>query len=354
MPYDAQKKPSPQRAGKYTMLTRQNTLHTWLNSVIGNSPFNLTPLAGDASFRRYFRLHQDTTTLVVMDAPPGKEGLLAFVQIARALDDTGVRTPKIIAFDLEQGFALLEDLGDALLLDCVINISPEQAEKYYPLALDSLHKIQTCRTHSPKLSTFDSPAMERELQLFRTWFLERWLGITLSNIEENMLNHALSLITENILRQPQCFMHGDYHSRNLILIGSEETPSIGVLDFQDAVLGPFTYDLVSLLKDAYIAWPETTRLQWVNAFYDKLPETYGWSHTDFQHGFNMCGLQRHLKILGIFCRLDQRDGKSTYLRDLPLTLDYALDCLKQDEALHPFYDFMQTRICPVFKEKINA
>ena len=336
------------------MLTRQNTLHTWLDGVIGNSPFNLTPLAGDASFRRYFRLHQDTTTHVVMDAPPGKEGLLAFVQIARVLTDAGVRTPEIIAFDLEQGFALLEDLGDALLFERVLSTSPEQAADYYPLALDSLHKIQTCRTHSPKLGTFDIPNMEREMQLFRTWFLERWLGITLTNIEENLLNHALSIITENIIRQPQCFMHGDYHSRNLILMGPEDEPSIAVLDFQDAICGPFTYDLVSLLKDAYLTWPDATRRQWVHAFYDKLPETHGWSRDEFQQGFNLCGLQRHLKILGIFCRLDQRDGKSAYLRDLPLTLNYALDCLKHDEALRPFYDFMQTRVCPLFEEKINA
>lgn len=336
------------------MLTRQNTLHTWLDSVIGHLPFNLTPLAGDASFRRYFRMHQDTTTYVVMDAPPGKEGLLAFVQIARALTDTGVRTPEIIAFDLDQGFALLEDLGDALLFNRVLDTSPEQAEHYYPLALDSLHKIQTCRTHSPALGAFDIPAMERELQLFRTWFLERWLGITLTNIEENLLNHALSVITQNIMRQPQCFMHGDYHSRNLILMGPENELAIGVLDFQDAVRGPFTYDLASLLKDAYIKLPEATRVHWVNAFYDKLSDTHNWSRAEFQHGFDMCGLQRHLKILGIFCRLDQRDGKSAYLRDLPLTLDYALTCLKANEALHPLYNFMQTRVCPVFEEKINA
>ncbi|MDF1684262.1 MAG: phosphotransferase [Legionellaceae bacterium] len=340
------------------MLTRQNTLHTWLDTVIGNSPFNLTPLAGDASFRRYFRMHQDATTYVVMDAPPGKEGLLAFVQIARSLADAGVRTPEIIAFDLDQGFALLEDLGDALLFNRVLNASPEQAEHDYALALDSLHKIQTCRTHSPTLGEFDIPAMERELQLFRTWFLERWLGITLTNIEENLLNHALSVITDNIIHQPQCFMHGDYHSRNLMLLPSEANTahkySISVLDFQDAVRGPFTYDLASLLKDAYIEWPEATRVQWVNAFYDKLPNTHGWSRAEFLQGFEMCGLQRHLKILGIFCRLDQRDGKSSYLRDLPLTLNYALKCIKQHKALRPFYDFMQTRVCPVFEEKINA
>lgn len=334
------------------MLTRQNTLHTWLDRAIGHLPFNLTPLAGDASFRRYFRMHQDTTTYVVMDAPPDKEGLLDFVEIAKILTEAGVRTPEIIAFDLDQGFALLEDLGDALLFNHVLNSSPEQAESYYSLALDSLHKIQTCPTDAPALGEFDHLAIERELQLFRTWFLERWLGITLTNTEENLLHDALSMMTENILSQPQCFMHGDYHSRNLILVGSEDELTVGVLDFQDAVRGPFTYDLASILKDAYIKLSEATRLQWINTFYDKLPNTHNWSRADFQHGFAMCGLQRHLKILGIFCRLDQRDGKSAYLRDLPLTLSYTLDCLKQNEALLPFYDFMQTRVCPVFEERI--
>jgi len=151
-------------------------------------------------------------------------------------------------------------------------------------------------------------------------------------------------------------MHGDYHSRNLML--TQATPdaplTMSVLDFQDAVRGPFTYDLVSLLKDAYIQWPEAVQLQWLNYFYDKLPETHGWSREDFKQGFEMCGLQRHLKILGIFCRLDQRDGKSGYLRDLPLTLDYALTCMEQYETLRPLYDFMQTRVCPVFEEKMKA
>jgi len=337
------------------MLTRQNTLHTWLDRVIKNTSFSLTPLAGDASFRRYFRMHQGNTTYVVMDAPPNKEGLLSFINIAGMLHDAGVRTPAIIAFDLEQGFAVLEDLGDALLFSRVFNTSPEQAYPYYSLALESLHQLQACRTHTPTLGVFDDLAMMTELQLFRTWFLERWLGITLTQAEEKLLHHTMRTIVQDIQRQPQCLMHGDYHSRNLILIEpAATTPSVAVLDFQDAVMGPFTYDLVSLLKDVYLEWPETTRLQWVHAFYDRLPDTHGWSRAEFQQGFDMCGLQRHLKILGIFCRLDQRDGKSSYLRDLPLTLNYALAYLKHNNALLPFYDFMQTRVCPVFGEKINA
>ena len=330
------------------MLTRQNALHTWLNNVINGSTFRLTPLAGDASFRRYFRLHHHTSSHVVMDAPPGKEGLSAFINIARTLAASNVRTPEIIAFDLKQGFALLEDFGDALLLD---DIDSNNTKKNYQRALDTLHNMQACGIYTPEFSSFNLSFMEDELQLFRTWFLERWLGVTLSHSEEKLLNHALTYITEQIAKQPQCFIHSDYHSRNLALIGPTNTPTIGVLDFQDAMLGPFTYDLVSLLKDAYIEWPETTRVQWVNSFYNALPNNHGWSRDAFEHGFHLCGLQRHFKILGIFCRLDLRDGKPRYLEDLPLTLKYILEALQTDEALLPLYDFMQTRIYPAFEEK---
>lgn len=330
------------------MLTRQNALHTWLNSLDNISTFRLTPIAGDASFRRYFRVHHDTSSHVVMDAPPGQEGLTPFIEIAKTLASAGVRTPEILAFDVKQGFALLEDFGDALLLD---DITSNQTHQHYQQALQTLHSMQQCSIHQPDLVHFNLRVMEDELQLFRTWFLERWLGITLSNIEENLLNYALTHITEQIMKQPQCFIHSDYHSRNIALIGPTDNPTIGVLDFQDAMLGPFTYDLASLLKDAYVEWPETTRLQWLNTFYETLPDNHGWSRDAFEHGFHLCGLQRHLKILGIFCRLDQRDGKPRYLQDLPLTLNYILTHLKNDETLQPLYRFMQNRVCPAFSEK---
>ena len=333
------------------MLTRQNALHTWLNSLINDPPFSLTPLAGDASFRRYFRLQHGTSRHVVMDAPPAKEGLLAFIQIARALRDSGVQTPEIFAFDLNLGFALLEDFGDTLLYNIQAS---EHAERHYMEALDTLHRIQPCTTKIPMLAPFDLRIMEDELQLFRTWFLERWLGITLTNLEENMLNHTLTRITEDIMQQPQCLMHSDYHSKNLIITDAHNKTSIGVLDFQDALLGPFTYDLVSLLKDAYVTWPRATQTRWIDAFYQKLPNKHGWSRDEFDYGFLTCGLQRHLKILGVFCRLDQRDGKSAYLRDLPLTLHYVLDALEQHEPFHACYEFMQTRVVPAFEEKINT
>jgi N-acetylmuramate 1-kinase len=333
---------------KYTMLTRQNALNTWLDKLISDSSFSLAPIAGDASFRCYFRLHHHSSSLVVMDAPPGQEDLSAFVDMARILAKAGVRTPEILAYDLTQGFALLEDFGDTLLLD---DIASDQTASHYQLALNCLHQIQRGTLHAPELRPFNPHIMENELQLFRTWFLERWLGITLTHPEEILLNHALTYITEHIMKQPQCLIHRDYHARNLALIGPHHHRTLGVLDFQDAMLGPFTYDLVSLLKDVYVEWPEKTRVQWLNHFYHTLSNQRGWSRDAFEHGFHLCGLQRHLKILGIFCRLDQRDGKPRYLRDLPLTLNYILVALQEDKTLHPFYHFMQTRVCPLFHEK---
>ncbi|MDX2345674.1 MAG: phosphotransferase [Legionella sp.] len=336
------------------MLTRQNALHTWLNSLGDYSSFELTSLAGDASFRRYFRLQNNTSSFIVMDDPPEKakkENLLIFVNIARALASSGIRTPEILAVDLKQGFALLEDFGDTLLFD---EVASEKTSQHYQLALQTLHKIQQCTVQTPKLNVFGLSFMNTELQLFYTWFLDHGLSITLSHAEKKCLKQALTYITEQIIKQPQCFVHRDYHAQNLSLVGPDNQKALGVLDFQDAVQGPFTYDLVSLLKDARVPWPKETCLQRLNYFYDTLPNNYGWSRDAFEHGFHLCGLQLHLKILGIFCRLDQRDGKSHYLNNLPLVLKYVLDGLDHlslEKPLRPFYDFMQTRVCPLFNEK---
>ncbi len=334
------------------MLTQESVLHNWLDNLNNNSALELTPLTGDASFRRYFRLHDNTSSHIVMDTSRQKESLPDFIQIAGTLNAAGVRTPEIYAVNLEQGFALLEDFGDTLLLD---EIKSDQTHQYYGRALDTLQNIQQCSIQAPDLKTFDKPMIQKELALFQTWFLERWLQMTLSPTEDKLISQALSYMTDELVKQPQCFMHRDYHSRNLaLLIKPNQDTSIGVFDFQDAVRGPFTYDLVSLLKDVYVEWPENTRLQWLNDFYDALPNKAGYSRDAFEQGFHLCGLQRHLKILGIFCRLNQRDGKPQYLRDLPLTFKYILDTLQAETSLAAFYDFMQTRVYPIFDEKIHA
>lgn len=334
------------------MLTRLNALHNWLNKLTQNSSFHLTPIAGDASFRRYFRLHYDTSSFIVMDAPPDKEKLSPFISIARTLSENGVRAPEILAFDLEQGFALLEDFGDALLLD---DIESERTEGHYRSAINTLQSMQTCPTDTPNLPTFDAAFMHQEIQLFCVWFLEQWLGITPSHAEDHMLGNIFTYLVDTILNQPTCFIHSDYHSRNLALIGPIQAPMIGVLDFQDAMIGPFTYDLVSLLKDSYVKTPDITCLARLNYFYEHMPRQQAtWSRDAFEHAFHLMGLQRHLKVLGIFCRLHARDGKSQYLSDLPLTFSYLVDALTIEEELLPFKQFIDERVYPAFKYKMQT
>jgi aminoglycoside/choline kinase family phosphotransferase len=337
-------------AGEYIMSTRQNALHEWLTTTQGMNAYTLTPLAGDASFRRYFRLTTLKSRYVVMDAPPEKEGLTTFIQIGRALAEHGIHTPAISAIDLEQGFLLLEDLGDMLLGH---QLTSHNANARYIAALDTLLKMQTCPTPQSSYPIFDTAFMQQEMNLFQTWFLEGLLNINLTASEQKQLNNVFSLLTHHLEEQPTCFIHRDYHSRNLLIV-NEETLDIGVIDFQDAMRGPFTYDLVSLLKDCYVQWPDKERHQWMTYFYQNLPHQAGWSLSEFQHGFDWCGLQRHFKVLGIFARLHLRDNKSTYLKDLPLTLHYALTCLAQYPAFHSFYDMMQERVVPIFEEKQTA
>ncbi len=333
------------------MLTRQNALNEWLAALPSLPAFTLTPLAGDASFRRYFRLKTAEKHLVVMDAPPTKEGLISFIQIGLLLSTHGIHTPHVLAVDLDQGFALLEDLGDTLLLN---GLSPDNMDARYTAAMDTLITIQQCPTSDPKLPLFDAPFMQQEMDLFRTWFLDALLGLTLSPREEKHLSQTFRTLTTHLSCQPQRFIHRDYHSRNLLIVGEQTPPEIGVIDFQDAMLGPFTYDLVSLLKDCYLHWPDEKRTQWMTYFYKKLPRTEGWSLSEFQHGLDWCGLQRHLKVLGIFSRLHLRDKKSAYLRDLPLTLHHTMSCLARYDVFGPLHELMQQRVLPAFEEKQPA
>jgi aminoglycoside/choline kinase family phosphotransferase len=331
------------------MSTRENALNEWLATTQNLSSFTLSPLAGDASFRRYFRLKTLESSFIIMDAPPEKEGLLTFIQISQLLAEHNIHTPHITAFDLEQGFAILEDLGDMLLYH---QRSAENTPARYKASLDTLITIQS--TPSLALPRFDIPFMLQEMSLFQTWFLEAWLGLTLKTSEKKQLTQTLQQIATHLSLQPQCFIHRDYHSRNLLIIGNQSPPEIGVIDFQDAMHGPFTYDLVSLIKDCYIHWPEEQQLQWITYFYHHLPSTHGWSLTEFEHGVHWCGLQRHLKVLGVFSRLHLRDHKSTYLQDLPLTLHHTLTCLEKYDAFSPILELMQERVLPAFRERQPA
>lgn len=327
------------------MQRRQNALNEWLSAQLNHEPFTLSPLAGDASFRRYFRLLTSKGTKIVMDAPPDKEAIAPFIRIHQLLKTADVFTPTIHAASLEQGFAILDDLGDQLFLS---QITPVHKDSLYSKAIQTLIQIQQCPYES--LPVFNKEHMLNEMSLFHEWFLSAYLKLTLTPAETLQLNEMMHLIAERIAQQPQVFIHRDYHSRNLMIVNSQ----LAVIDFQDAMKGPLTYDLASLLKDCYIKLPEPAYEQYVNLFYQQQPMAQIWSLEGFKHEVDYCGLQRHLKVLGIFCRLYLRDHKSNYLNDLPLTMDYTITCLKRHNELKPLLTFMEERVLPAFMETCTA
>lgn len=323
---------------------RHQALLNWLEQVLEQPPREVSPLAGDASFRRYFRVETEHGPRVAMDAPPEKEDCTAFVAITRHWHDNGLHVPALLASDLEAGFLLLEDLGDALYLDRLDD--EEQAGTLYRDALNALLRIQT--QPSPPdytLPPYDDALLSREMQLFPDWLLERQLGLELSTQEQALLQTTFATLKESALAQPKVTVHRDYHSRNL-LVTRNNNP--GVIDYQDAVLGPITYDLASLLKDCYIAWPRERVLEWVERFrLDTLERDLHHADSDtFVQWFELMGMQRHLKAAGIFARLNVRDGKPGYLADIPRVLDYLMAASLRQPALERFGDWLESRVVP--------
>ena len=331
------------------MSARQNALNEWLGYVLKQSSYTIKAIPGDASFRHYFRVTCLGKNYIVMDAPPTHIQLQPFLTIATLLTDHHIHAPEIYAHDSKQGFALLEDMGDTLLYS---QAQSEKVDLYYSLALDTLLAIQQCPTDN--LPLFDSAFMHQEMQLFQTWFLEGWLSMNISAAEQRLIQHTMQQLSQHLASQPQLFIHRDYHSRNLLLMNEETHPTIGVIDFQDAMKGPWTYDLVSLTKDCYINWSEERQVRWVNYFYQQLPDHFGVSLPQFQKTLDWCGLQRHLKVLGVFCRLHIRDHKSGYLHDLPLTLQHTLRVLARYSEFNALHEFMQKRVLNLFKDKQPA
>lgn len=324
------------------MHNRQNALNTWLEEILAPSQFSIKPLTGDASFRRYFRLFHNNETRIIMDAPPDKESIESFLLITNLLKEFGICAPTIHNFDKKQGFAILDDFGDTLLLN---KLNPITANQLYKAAINTLIRMQqTPTTGATPLPSFNQQFIFQELNLFKEWFLEAYLKIKLTSAEKTLLDETFDWLSKEILQQPQVFIHRDYHSRNIMLLNENTPVKLGVIDYQDAMWGPLTYDLVSLLKDCYIQWPREQVLSWLNYFYDQTPVAKQYSFPHFIRAFDYCGLQRHLKVLGIFSRLYLRDNKPNYLRDLPLSLHYVTACLEGSEELNAFYQFMQQRI----------
>jgi aminoglycoside/choline kinase family phosphotransferase len=324
------------------MHERESALREWIKQTIKCDDFTLNPLPGDASFRRYFRLHHQDKSQVIMDAPPVKEDIKPFIHIATVLHKAGVKVPELITINLEQGFLLLDDLGDTSLLN---KLNEHTVDFYYKQAMDTLLQIQHCSVNDPLLPSFDKTFMLKEMHLCLDWFFDAYLKINLSEIERDLFKSTMDWLATSVAEQPIVFIHRDYHSRNLMLIEQQQVESIAVIDFQDAMRGPITYDLVSLLKDCYVTWPRVRILDWVTYFYEQHPlASSHYTLPEFVRAFDLCGLQRHLKVLGVFCRLSIRDGKSRYLADLPLTLNYVLECAEFYEELHPLLNLFQSRV----------
>jgi aminoglycoside/choline kinase family phosphotransferase len=310
---------------------RQQQLETWLSTALQSAEFTLTTASADASFRRYFRVHVANKTLIAMDAPPTHESCAPFVQVAQLLAEAGLNAPKVLAQDLAQGFLLLSDLGDDTYLS---KLNTETAPELYKNATDALIKMQGISV-TGILPNYDAAMLSREMQLFPDWYVAQHLKASLTPEQQVVLNNTFKLLNENILAQGQVFVHRDYHSRNLMLT-TENNP--GILDFQDAVYGAISYDLVSLLKDAYIGWDEEQVIDWAVRYWQPakkaglpIPDDF----SEFYRDFEWMGAQRHIKVLGIFARLSHRDGKHSYLNDMPIVMAYLRKVCERYVELRP-------------------
>ena len=311
-------------------MNRLEQLRSWASTQLDETDLELSPASADASFRRYFRIVHRGGSLIAMDAPPEQENCAPYVHVARLFRAAGVNVPQVLAQDLDRGFLLLTDFGSTTYLEALAGSDPVPL---YADALDALIAIQ--RASRPGvLPDYDEALLKREVDLFRDWYVARQLGRTLTVQQTESLERMCAVVLACNLAQPRVYVHRDYHSRNLMLTD----PNPGVLDFQDAVFGPITYDLVSLLKDAYVEWPEEQVLDWVVRYWQKARAARLPVRDDFAafyRDFEWMGVQRHLKVLGIFARLWHRDGKDRYLGDLPLVLRYTERAARRYRELAP-------------------
>jgi aminoglycoside/choline kinase family phosphotransferase len=323
--------------------SRTEAMLDWLRESLGFAVHSFAPTSGDASFRRYFRVIHGEGRHIVMDAPPERENIAAFIKVANLFKQIPIHVPEIVNQDLAQGFLLLEDFGEQCFLH-VLNSS--NADQLYATALDSLFKLQTgIDTGSCDLPRYDAALLKRELDIFRKWFLQGLLHLEIDTALQAMFDGVDAHLIGSALAQPQVCVHRDYHSRNLMYLGKREP---GILDFQDAVVGPVTYDLASLLKDCYIAWPEERIERWMDAYYRRLliAGLIDCRLARFRRWFDLMGMQRHLKAIGIFSRLHLRDGKPNYLGDIPRTLDYVLRVCERYPEFAALQTFLQRRVLP--------
>ena len=324
---------------------RTSRMFQWLKDH-GYPVRDLQPASSDASFRRYLRADMGDATHIVMDAPPENENCRPFVDIARALFDAGLNVPRILEEDLDQGFLLLDDLGDRQYLD---ELNSDTVERLYGDAIGALVALQTGGPRHEEIPPYDEALLMQEMELFREWFIGMHLALELSTEEQAVISDAFALLADNALQQPKVCVHRDYHSRNLMVT---DTHNPGILDFQDAVYGPVTYDLVSLLRDCYIAWPREQVEDWALGFHELAMQSGILNrdlHADeqqFLRWFDLMGVQRHLKAIGIFARLFHRDNKDGYLKDIPRTMAYVEEVSDRYEELNTLHKFIVERVRP--------
>ena len=335
---------------------RLEQLRRWVEQLFGSQDFLIAPASADASFRRYFRVTRDGQTWIAMDAPPEKENMEPYIRIANMLVQVGVNAPQVLHTNVDEGFLLNTDLGSRTYLTEID--AGGDVDKLYHDAMDALVQIQANgKGHAVGLPAYDEPLLRREVQLFPEWFIGRHLQLNLDTDETAALQGVFDALIKESLAQPRVFVHRDYHSRNLMVAGGKFGTNPGVLDFQDAVYGPVTYDLVSLLRDCYVAWPVDRVDEWLSRFREVARAAgvdTGPDQKTFQRWFDFMGVQRHLKAIGIFARLWHRDGKPGYLKDIPRTLNYVRVAAASYPELSALRSLIDTRVMPVLDQAIPA
>lgn len=325
---------------------RKQVLEQWLSTVCGLSSFTLQALSGDASFRHYIRVQAPSHTYMLMDAEKEQASCHAYIAIANALRQIGLHTPDIMQADLQKGLLLLTDFGDVTYLKA---LTMDNADGLYHHALDALALLQNCRQVSDHaIPFFTRDIMLREWAWFKEWFLTKLLHLSLPAAEEE-LDKCYDVLVEAALTQPQVFMHRDYHSANLMVLPDQK---VGVLDFQDAFIGPVTYDAVSLLRDCYIDWPEAKVSAWAINYLHKLHRVGVVKEVDeetFLRWFDWMGMQRHLKALLTFARKEVRDGHSRYLHFIPRTLKYVVTISQRYPEFAVLHDYLRVTVQPTFE-----
>jgi hypothetical protein len=341
---------NPINKSKAATDARLAALKSWTHTIDALAGAESVLASGDASFRRYFRLQRGAESFIVMDAPPEQENCLPFMRIAGYFESMQLNTPRIIEADIDHGFMLLTDLGDEQYIERLTS-NPEAAPELYSDALDALLLMQRRgAVYQASLPPYDEELLRFELSLFRDWLCDTHLCLSFDDRDETEWRLCCDWLVDNAINQPQVFVHRDYHSRNL-MVTAENNP--GILDFQDAVEGPLTYDLVSLLKDCYVRWPAEQVRHWALDYYGKLGATVRErvDELQFLHYFELMGVQRHLKAAGIFCRLNHRDGKSAYLADVPRTLEYIVELGTQHDELGFLVRLIEEKILSAWDSK---